>query len=231
MSITPNDKIERYLDELSNEYKELLYRELISKSNPLDELSVGELLRLDNEIKRPFLDDYKRVRKLKQMFFSIGMIYVLIGLIFLFLSIFIEIVRGEFQYSEGNVLALMSQITIFIGAVVIICANSVQRMWKRSENVNKSNHKLLEYKIILMWRELEGVVNDISIGTTPNTNRSIIEFLSKNHFINSADYNKLKKLLRARNSIVHSENIYTADEMKTIIVNANQIIVKLRRIV
>ena len=61
MNISPNnDKIERYLDELSDEYKILLYKALISRTKSLDDLSVSELLRLDNEIKKPLFEDYQK---------------------------------------------------------------------------------------------------------------------------------------------------------------------------
>lgn len=231
MIIMPNDKIEKYLDELSNEYRELLYRELILNSNPLDELSVSELLRLDNEIKRPFLESYKRILKLKRMFLVMGMAYIFAGFIFSLLSFLIEVLEHGFQYRGEDILVLMSQFMIFIGIIVIIYANNVSKMRKPAGRAYKGVHKLLEYEIIIAWRELEGVVNDISIDVVPNTNRSIIEFLSKNHFINSADFNKLKKLLRIRNSIVHFENTYTDNEMKNAVADANKIIIKLKKIV
>ena len=60
MNILPkNDKIEKYLDELADEYKVLLYNALVSRTKPLDDLSVSELLRLDNEIK-PLFEDYQK---------------------------------------------------------------------------------------------------------------------------------------------------------------------------
>ena len=52
-TLSQNDKIEKYLDELADEYKVLLYNALVSRTKPLDDLSVSELLRLDNEIKKP----------------------------------------------------------------------------------------------------------------------------------------------------------------------------------
>ena len=53
MNSLPNDKIEKYLDELSDEYKNLLYKALVARTKPLDDLSVSELLRIDSEIKKP----------------------------------------------------------------------------------------------------------------------------------------------------------------------------------
>lgn len=68
MNILPkNDKIEKYLDELADEYKVLLYNALVSRTKPLDDLSVSELLRLDNEIKKPLFEDYQKKQHRRQI--------------------------------------------------------------------------------------------------------------------------------------------------------------------
>lgn len=54
------DKIERYLDDLAAEYKELLLKRLLEVSGTIENLSVSELLRIDTEIKKPLLADYRR---------------------------------------------------------------------------------------------------------------------------------------------------------------------------
>ena len=81
MNISPNnEKIEKYLDELADEYKILLYKALISRSKPLDDLSVSELLRLDNEIKKPLFEDYQRQQRRRRMLFILGLSYRKINL-------------------------------------------------------------------------------------------------------------------------------------------------------
>ena len=78
MNISPNnEKIQKYLDELSEEYKELLFRALLERSKSIDDISISELLRLDNEIKKPLIENYQR-RILMIAFFAIvfGIIYL-----------------------------------------------------------------------------------------------------------------------------------------------------------
>ena len=80
-----NDKIEKYLDELADEYKVLLYNALVSRTKPLDDLSVSELLRLDNEIKKPLFEDYQKKQHRRQLFLIAGLIYMFTG-VFLFFT-------------------------------------------------------------------------------------------------------------------------------------------------
>ena len=47
-----DDKIEKYVNELGEEYKDLLFEALLKKSDSLSELSVSELLRIDNDVKK-----------------------------------------------------------------------------------------------------------------------------------------------------------------------------------
>ena len=97
MNITPNnEKIERYLDELADEYKELLFNALISRTKDLDNLSVSELLRLDNEIKKPLFENYQRQQRRRKMLQIAGLTYMLLGgLIFVAMNYSIPILHLE----------------------------------------------------------------------------------------------------------------------------------------
>lgn len=86
MSTLPNDKIEKYLDELSDEYKNLLYKALVSRTKPLDDLSVIELLRIDSEIKKPLLTDYKNRQRRIYTLFCFGILYMILGVFMFILS-------------------------------------------------------------------------------------------------------------------------------------------------
>ena len=100
MNISPNnDKIEKYLDELADEYKVLLYKALISRTKSLDDLSVSELLRLDNEIKKPLFEDYQRKQRRRRTLLIAGLTYMVMGVV---LYLFTKIVFGDYQYSREN---------------------------------------------------------------------------------------------------------------------------------
>lgn len=56
----------------------------MSRTKPLDDLSVIELLRIDSEIKKPLLTDYKNRQRRIYTLFCLGILYMILG-VFMFL--------------------------------------------------------------------------------------------------------------------------------------------------
>lgn len=232
MNISPNnEKIEKYLDELADEYKVLLYKALISHTKSLDDLSVSELLRLDNEVKKPLFEDYQRMQRRRRMLLTIGLIYMVMGAV---LYLFAKIYLGDYQYSRENMMSLTSGIIVLVGFITTVLAFILQ-----NTNIVRPQYKaqmedlsqVLEYEIIAKWRELEGIVNDISINSEVSTPRSIIQFLKENQFVNDEEYITLKEFLKIRNNIAHSTNNgYTTIELKTMLSDIDKIINKIKKI-
>lgn len=234
MNILPNnEKIEKYLDELADEYKTLLFKALVSRSKSVDDLSVSELLRLDNEIKKPLLEDYQKQQRRRRMLLTMGLTYMFLG----FLTfIMFEIINGNFHYEMRNMGSLMSIIIGFVGLFTCILSFAMPTL-SLSPNKHINGEKgqtmaLLEYEVVTKWRELEGLVNDISINTNVKTPRSIIEFLADNHFVDENEYKLLKNFLKMRNDIVHSMGSeYSSDEINKLIDKIDKIIEKIKKIV
>lgn len=233
MNISPNnDKIERYLDELSDEYKILLYKALISRTKSLDDLSVSELLRLDNEIKKPLFEDYQKKQRIRRILLIAGLTYMVMGVVLYF---FTKIFYGDYQYSSENMMLLISVIISLVGSIVAVYSFALQtlnvRMLKHRVQIEDSS-QILEYEVVTKWRELEGIVNDISINSQVKTPRSIIQFLIENQFVDDEESIKLKEFLKIRNNIVHATNNgYTITELKTKIDEIDKIINKVKKIV
>ena len=233
MNISPNnDKIERYLDELSDEYKILLYKALISRTKSLDDLSVSELLRLDNEIKKPLFEDYQKKQRIRRILLIAGLTYMVMGVVLYF---FTKIIYGDYQYSSENMMLLISVIISLVGSIVAVYSFALQtlnvRMLKHRVQIEDSS-QILEYEVVTKWRELEGIVNDISINSQVKTPRSIIQFLIENQFVDDEESIKLKEFLKIRNNIVHATNNgYTITELKTKINEIDKIINKVKKIV
>ena len=234
MNISPNnDKIEKYLDELADEYKVLLYKALVTRSKPFDDLSVSELLRLDNKIKKPLLEDYQRQQHKRRMLLAVGLTYMFLGF---FIFIVFEIIKGDFEYGIEGIVSLMSIILGFVGLFTSILSFALPTL-NLSSSKYKSKQKeeflaLLEHEVVIKWRELEGLVNDISINTDVKTTRSIIGYLSDNKFIDEDEYKSLKDFLRMRNNVVHStDNEYSSDEIERMIDKIDKVIVKIKKVV
>lgn len=234
MNIYPsNEKIEKYLDELSDEYKELLFKALLSRSSSVDNLSVSELLRLDAEIKKPLLENYQRQQKRRKMLLVSGLTYMFLGL---FMFVFFKVFNSDFIYNRDDIVSLMSVVIGFVGFIVSVLSFALPTIRTSSSKHAESNKggdlSLLEYEVIAKWRELEGVVNDISINSDVKTPRSIIDFLAENQFIDNEEYRILKEFLKMRNNVVHSTDTnYSEKELKDTIAKIEKIIEKIKKIV
>ena len=233
MNITPNnDKIEKYLDELSEEYKELLFNALISRSKSLDDISVSELLRLDNEIKKPLLSDYQRQQKRRKLFITAGVTYIIAGFCMFFIY---SLMTSDFILSTDRIIPLMSLTISLVGLCVtafsFVLPSTKIDAYRALEHSKNETSKLIAYSVITQWRELEGIVNDLAESNNVSTPRSIIEYLLSNNLIDKEECNILKDFLKLRNSIVHSSDVkYSTEEIKNALNNISQIIEKLKKI-
>lgn len=232
MKISPkNEKIEKYLNELSDEYKELLFKALISQSDSMENLSVSDLLRLDAEIKRPLMEDYKRLQRRRNRLLSVGLAYTFSGF---FLYILFQLTYSDRIWDVHQIFKLISLMIAMIGLFAIVMALISPIMSKSSKriiNSKKDTKPLLEYELFTKWRELEGKVNDISGNNNVKAYSSIIEYLSKNNLINDDEYQMLKEFLKMRNNIVHNaNNEYSETELNDMINKVNGIILRINKI-
>lgn len=211
-----DEKIKKYLDELAIEYKELLYDYLISQTNNLDELNISELLRIDSEIKKPLFKSYRKFYKKSRLLLAIGLTYMFIGFLVFILLIFLKYEMEPLYIIQFILLAMGIFISIFS-----FIYSSVSYNKKRE----KEDIKLLEFKIVTKWRELEEIVNEIDDTKENKTSTSIIGYLFNKNFIDKSNYITMKNFLRMRNEIVHNPNHnYSAMEMKNMLNDVDNII-------
>jgi hypothetical protein len=234
MNISPNnEKIEKYLDELSDEYKELLFKALVSRSKSLDNLSISELLRLDSEIKKPLFEDYQRQQKRRKKLLVLGLTYMFFGF-----SMFVvfQIISSDLMYDSNGIFLIMSVIIGLVGGIVSAYSFALPTIRTSSSTHMVSDKKetsvLFEYEAITKWRELEGIVNDISISSNVKTPRSIIEFLFESQFIGNEEYDILKDFLKMRNDLVHSTGSkYSEEQINNMVSKIDKIIGRIKKIV
>ncbi len=233
MNISPNNKkIEKYLDELADEYKTLLFNALISRSDNLDELSVSELLRIDNEIKKPLIENYQRQQKRRKMLLMYGVAYILVGFI-MFILYYSR--KSNIFFNSDGIILLVSLVVSMVGLVItvfsFVAPVSKHSFSNRSFASQEDNKKILEYDVITKWRELEGIVNDLAENSNISMPRSIIEYLGECKLIDEEEMLAMKRFLKIRNNIVHStSDKYSVDEIKESSVKLSQIIDKLKKI-
>ena len=201
-----DDKIKRYIDELGEEYKDILLEELVKKSSITDELSVSELIRIDEDVKHYMRtkDQMKRKRK----FYKLGLMYIVLAIyIYLFANIMYSFDNLNYLSTYG-VIQLMA-IVIGMTGLMVVVAEFMRGNKKNYSNIKKSEdmnekRKFIEYEVICLWRELEGLFNDISVsrGTIMGP-RSIIDYFDKEGLITDEEKATLTRFLKLRNIIVH----------------------------
>lgn len=229
--VVKNEKIDKYLNELAAEYKTLLFNALLSRSPNLDDLSVSELLRIDNEVKKTLLSQNNKQERRKKTLFAIGLTYMFLGLCIILVYTFVE---SDFEYGISDVIMIMSLVISIVGFASILFSITLNNLHSEHKNSRSSETlRLQEYQVIVKWRELEGVVNDMSIPSNNiKTTGSVIRYLFENKFINNSEAQLLKQFLRMRNNIVHSMNAeYSAKDIVSMINKVDKIIEKLKKIV
>lgn len=219
------DKIEKYLDDLAEEYKTLLLNRLLEVSGNIENLNVCDLLRIDNEIKRPFLSEYRRQLRRKRVFQMSGVLYAIMGIMVLSICEIVDSVK-----SEGMV--LFSLVIIFMGVIMILMSEMYPNKWyysnQKVSNNSEESRAILEYRVVSAWRELEGFATDIYSENIILPTGSIISSLLNDNYINQKEADFLKDFLKMRNNIVHDiNNNYELDEMRNMLKRVQHIINKL----
>lgn len=219
-----DNKIERYVNELGEEYKDLLFEALLKKSDSVNDLSVSELLRIDNDVKK-YLRRQDESKKNKK-FLMLGATYGVIGIfMYSFSDIMLKFIESRYL-STIELMQIISMVVSFVGAVVCIYpflrGNGENRIYKKTSDKSK---KIVEYKVISKWRELEGIGNDIALKNDIITNKSVIQLLSNEDLITEDEKVLLTNFLKLRNSIVHDKRIeISSQDMVNAINDINKII-------
>lgn len=223
------DKIERYLDELSGEYKELLLKSLLESTGSIENLSVSDLLRIDLEIKRPLMREYRRKKRMQNMLMKAGIMYAFMGIMLLLLFE----MSDSFQYDGMNLVAL---VLTLVGLLLSLYSSMISNnkyiekrvQYRESEN----NRAVMEYNVVRVWKELEAVANDLYFEAEEISISSIIDRFVEDKYVNKSEADSLKQLLKMRNNIVHNTgNNYLLKDLKEILLDTSKILNKLKSIV
>lgn len=222
------DKIERYLDDLAIEYKELLLKRLLEVSGSIENLSVTDLLRIDTEIKKPLLADYRRQQRRQRTILMAGMVYAIMGIMIL---ISFKMINSSFKY-DG--ITLMALVITFLGLLMslfsIMMPISKYPLSKHEIKSMANNRVMLEYSVVKTWRDLEGIAADLYTESKVMPTHSIISRLLEDNYINIVGAEKLRTFLKMRNNIVHdTNNNYALEEIETMLKEVDAIINSLKK--
>ena len=198
----------------------------MEESEDIESLSVSNLLRIDEEIKKPLKFGYRRRRNLQLTMYFAGLLYVVFGIIF------VMAFKGSALYINDGI-RVVAYVFIYLGIIMLFLSFFIENNKILSKNYRKKdieyNRKVLEYNIVSKWREVEGLVTDnYSDSKRINTN-SIISGLLADNYINKKEAEKLRKLLKMRNEIVHNvDNNISLEELNNTLKDVDEIIKNLK---
>lgn len=224
-----NKRINEILDELGEEYKDLLIEKALSQHKEYDvnQINISTLLKLDEKTKESLVTDehqYKRNRYLS-MLSIIGLFYTLFGLILL--------IYNQIGYSiKYEPMTIMSLLSIFIGLFATLFSMLMKNFPYSSYYKNKETSKYFNYDIVNTWKQIEGLLIQLTPTEENVTLNNMISSLLDLKLLSKDDALSIKKLLRLRNQIVHSDNVekqYTTNEIQSLLSDAHKIIRKLQK--
>lgn len=224
-----NDRIRIILDELGEEYKELLVERLLSEMDEVDvdRINPADLMQLDISTKVN-LRNGKQIQRRNRMFTMIsilGILYAFSGLMFFILN--------EMEKNSNN-LVLISILLIFIGLFISL-TSLILRLTNKElfKSARKKPSRVSPYEIIDKWKEVEALVTQLSPESDNLSLNTMIKNLKEANIINENDTIVIYRLMKARNEIVHkNERDYSLSqvELKDLVSDADKVIDKMRKV-
>ena len=227
-----NQKLDSLVNELGEEYKDLLIEKMLNdyQTTDIDNLPLSELLKLDVSIKEHLIQD-KQIEKKKQMTTMvsiIGLMYSLLGIFLLFFLFF------TYSFSEEP-MNMISLILIMMGLIISIYGMLLKKLIiNRKPYTSIRNNTNNSYEYISLWKELEGLMIQVSPDNVPSSPSKLIQYLSESNFISSKDEDAIRNLLKLRNEAIHSTSSpkqeLTQEEYSILVKNIRAIISKLNNL-
>lgn len=224
-----NQKINDMLDELGEEYKNLLIEKALSQHEEydVDQINLSTLIRLDEKAKESLLANERNDRRNRMLsiFSIIGLIYTLFGLILLFYYQF----GGSYRFDP---MTRISFLTIIMGLFTSLLSILMKSIPYSSHYRSKNTSEYFNYKIINTWKQIEGLLVQLTPVEENMSLSKMISNLMDLKLLSSSDASTIKKILSLRNQVVHSNDIekkYTTSEIQVLLRDSYNIIKKLEK--
>lgn len=222
------------LEETSNEVLEMIlekaYQNANLKNTADKEISLRDIIEAKEEIlfKRKELSKLESRKKRMTLTLSMtGALYSIIGILF-------YLYQNKTFDTKKDLGLIIAALGILISIIAFYYSQLLSRrkveMIKDNNITEKDNS---EFEIVRRWQTIEKLGTEIMLkdGISDNKARSfnyILNYLSENLLDKSKTYN-LKKLLMARNQVVHTESNLTKSEIEEMIKAADEIIDELEK--
>lgn len=225
-------KLKVIVDELGEEYKDLLIERILGDmhENDADLINPSDLIRLDVATKSNLRIDKKvqRQNRMLSMISLLGIVYALLGLMLMMWSE----VRNTVRYDS---IMMMSFVLIFLGLFVALFSLLFKNMGRlRPQYYRGQSHTISTYEVINKWKEIEALVHELTPEEDTLSLSSMVSNLKDTQIISDQDIEIINQLLNIRNQIVHGQDnkcSLSQAELRTILLHADKIISKMKKLV
>ena len=225
-------KLKVIIDELGEEYKDLLIEQSLNEMNEIDadHINPSDLIRLDVTTKSNLRIDRKsqRLSRMSTLISLLGVIYALFGLMLMMWSELKDTIRY-------NNIMMISIVLIFLGLFVAIFSLLFKYMNRMRPHYYKNKRfTISSYEIINKWKEIEALINQLTPEKEQLSLSSMVSNLEETKIISKEDTIVINKLLRVRNQIVHKQNKdidLPQNELRSILIQIDEVISKMKKLV
>ena len=225
-------KLKVIIDELGEEYKDLLIEQVLNDMNEIDadQINPSDLIRLDVTTKSNLRIDRKsqRLNRMSTLISLLGVIYALFGLMLMMWSELKDTIRY-------NNIMMISIVLIFLGLFVAIFSLLFKYMHRiRPHNYKNKRFTISSYEIINKWKEIEALINQLTPEKEQLSLSSMVSNLEETKIISKEDTIVINDLLRVRNQIVHNQNKdfnLPQNELRSIFIQIDEVISKMKKII
>lgn len=226
-----NKRVNIVLDELADEYKNLLVEAVLVQQNEFntENISLSEIVKIDMELKERLKNRSRnhRINKISYITTMIGIIYSLIGVMFLTITP----LNGTFHDSAYFPISI---ICIFVGFIVAIIGLMVKVLSHNKITAIKKKIAMdYEVQIINTWRIVEELIRQIAPRNDVMSLRSMINYLEQSSIITKEDIKIIYSLMHCRNDIMHNSLKEKTDteEVRILLDRAHELVRKLSNVI
>lgn len=224
-------KIQAIIDELGEEYKDLLYEHVLEDTNQVhtDDINLVDLMRIDLQVKSRIRNN----RSIQRQNYVLSLISIM-GVLYAFLGFTILMLSELEKKIIDNPTIMIAVVLILIGLFSALSALMFKTYSSiRPSYYRKKQQSISPYEIIDKWKTIEALINELTPEEITPSLFEMIHHLYEGNIITSQDLDVINVLRKARNNIVHSSKgqEYTQAELRHILDSAEKTIHRLEKFV